>query len=159
MQWRSHARRSCQECPLQSRRRTTPAVFKQLTQVSKYRPTVTHPLIVGSPMPGSQSKSQFTLDPQSFPWRNIRHLAFHRCKPSRQKPPLRGRPAKAMPSNSMHNGLLLSALWDAAFDRGLVTFDDAGNPRRGDVVLRSGAPRSLFRTDNLDGMKPHRIVH
>jgi hypothetical protein len=29
----------------------------------------------------------------------------------------------------VHNGLLLSALWDAAFDRGLVTFDDDGVPR------------------------------
>jgi hypothetical protein len=29
---------------------------------------------------------------------------------------------------NVHNGLLLSALWDAAFDRGLVTFDDAGTP-------------------------------
>ncbi len=28
----------------------------------------------------------------------------------------------------VHNGLLLSALWDAAFDRGLVTFDDDGKP-------------------------------
>ena len=28
-----------------------------------------------------------------------------------------------------HNGLLLSAPWDAAFDRGLVTFDEAGQPR------------------------------
>jgi len=28
----------------------------------------------------------------------------------------------------VHNGLLLSALWDAAFDRGLVTFDDKGQP-------------------------------
>jgi hypothetical protein len=28
----------------------------------------------------------------------------------------------------VHNGLLLSALWDAAFDRALATFDDAGNP-------------------------------
>lgn len=28
----------------------------------------------------------------------------------------------------VHNGLLLSALWDAAFDRGLVTFDDQGRP-------------------------------
>jgi hypothetical protein len=28
----------------------------------------------------------------------------------------------------VHNGLLLSALWDAAFDRALVTFDDAGTP-------------------------------
>lgn len=28
----------------------------------------------------------------------------------------------------VRNGLLLSALWDAAFDRGLVTFDDEGAP-------------------------------
>lgn len=28
----------------------------------------------------------------------------------------------------VHNGLLLSALWDAAFDKGLITFDDAGKP-------------------------------
>jgi len=28
----------------------------------------------------------------------------------------------------VHNGLLLSALWDAAFDRGLVTFGDDGLP-------------------------------
>ncbi len=28
----------------------------------------------------------------------------------------------------VHNGLLLSALWDAAFDRGLVSFNDAGLP-------------------------------
>lgn len=29
----------------------------------------------------------------------------------------------------VHNGLLLSALWDAAFDNGLVTFEDDGSPR------------------------------
>lgn len=29
----------------------------------------------------------------------------------------------------VHNGLLLSALWDAAFDRGLVTFDNEGQPQ------------------------------
>lgn len=29
---------------------------------------------------------------------------------------------------NVHNGLLLSALWDAAFDKGLVTFDDGGSP-------------------------------
>ncbi|MCT2538747.1 HNH endonuclease [Sedimentimonas flavescens] len=28
----------------------------------------------------------------------------------------------------VHNGLLLSALWDAAFDRGLVSFGDDGHP-------------------------------
>ena len=29
---------------------------------------------------------------------------------------------------NVHNGLLLSALWDAAFDKGLVTFNDDGSP-------------------------------
>ena len=29
----------------------------------------------------------------------------------------------------VHNGLLLSALWDAAFDQGLVSFADDGTPR------------------------------
>ena len=29
---------------------------------------------------------------------------------------------------NVHNGLLLSALWDAAFDKGLVTFGDSGRP-------------------------------
>jgi predicted restriction endonuclease len=28
----------------------------------------------------------------------------------------------------VHNGLLLSALWDAAFDKGLVSFADDGTP-------------------------------
>jgi predicted restriction endonuclease len=28
----------------------------------------------------------------------------------------------------VHNGLLLSAFWDAAFDKGLVSFDDNGRP-------------------------------
>lgn len=50
----------------------------------------------------------------------------------------------------VHNGLLLSALWDAAFDRGLVTFDDVGlpkfSPRMSEMAraeLRWHAPISL----------------
>lgn len=38
----------------------------------------------------------------------------------------------------VHNGLLLSALWDAAFDRGLVTFDDQGNPQFSPVLSENG---------------------
>lgn len=34
----------------------------------------------------------------------------------------------------VHNGLLLSALWDAAFDRGLVTFDDGGEPQYSPIL-------------------------
>ncbi|MGK7057856.1 HNH endonuclease [Bradyrhizobium sp. 1050_B9_N1_2] len=29
---------------------------------------------------------------------------------------------------NVHNGLLLSSLWDAAFDQGLISFDDEGRP-------------------------------
>lgn len=38
----------------------------------------------------------------------------------------------------VHNGLLLSALWDAAFDRGLVTFDDQGNPQFSPALSEKG---------------------
>ena len=50
----------------------------------------------------------------------------------------------------VHNGLLLSALWDAAFDRGLVAFADAGHPEFSPALseparseLRWQAPLSL----------------
>ncbi len=50
----------------------------------------------------------------------------------------------------VHNGLLLSALWDAAFDRALITFDDQGRPvfsphlsDRAVAELRWNAPISL----------------
>ena len=42
---------------------------------------------------------------------------------------------------AIHNGLLLSALWDAAFDRGLVTFEDDGQP------VFSNAISELARTE------------
>ena len=37
----------------------------------------------------------------------------------------------------VRNGLLLSALWDAAFDKGLVTFDDDGRPEYSPVLTES----------------------
>jgi hypothetical protein len=50
----------------------------------------------------------------------------------------------------VYNGLLLSALWDAAFDRALVTFDDEGTPQlshelseQARAELRWSAPISL----------------
>ena len=43
----------------------------------------------------------------------------------------------------VHNGLLLSSLWDAAFDGGLVTFDDEGCPVFS-PVLSEQARRGLF---------------
>lgn len=50
----------------------------------------------------------------------------------------------------VYNGLLLSALWDAAFDRGLITFGDSGQPlfspalsKAARLELRVLAPLSL----------------
>lgn len=46
---------------------------------------------------------------------------------------------------NVHNGLLLSALWDAAFDSGLVTFDDRGravpSPRLGETAQEERAAK------------------
>ena len=38
----------------------------------------------------------------------------------------------------VYNGLLLSALWDAAFDRGLVTFNATGQPQFSPRLSRAG---------------------
>ena len=37
----------------------------------------------------------------------------------------------------VHNGVLLSALWDAAFDKGLVSFDGGGKPLASRNVTKS----------------------
>ena len=39
----------------------------------------------------------------------------------------------------VHNGLLLSALWDAAFDAGLVSFDDTGKPLLSPTITQAAA--------------------
>lgn len=41
----------------------------------------------------------------------------------------------------VHNGLLLSALWDAAFDAGLVSFDDEGRVLRSPFLSPAAAAR------------------
>ena len=41
----------------------------------------------------------------------------------------------------VHNGLLLSALWDAAFDAGLVSFDDTGKPLLSPAITPTAAQR------------------
>lgn len=46
------------------------------------------------------------------------------------------------------NGLLLSALWDAAFDRGLVTFTDDGAPLF-HQTLSASARAQLVHAGNL----------
>jgi len=39
----------------------------------------------------------------------------------------------------VHNGLLLSALWDAAFDAGLVSFDNTGKPLLSSAITQAAA--------------------
>ena len=57
----------------------------------------------------------------------------------------------------VHNGLLLSALWDAAFDRGLVTFDDGGQPRFSPRL--SPAARSELRWQGPVPLTPEHRTH
>jgi predicted restriction endonuclease len=56
----------------------------------------------------------------------------------------------------VHNGLLLSALWDAAFDRGLVTFDDGGNPQLS-TQLSDAAAAELRWQEPIRLSDKHRI--
>ena len=67
----------------------------------------------------------------------------------------------------VHNGLLLSALWDAAFDAGLVTFDDDGRllcapaltPTAADALMVQTA-RPLVLTDaHRANLAQHRARH
>jgi hypothetical protein len=55
----------------------------------------------------------------------------------------------------VHNGLLLSALWDAAFDAGLVTFEDDGTPRFS-ARLGDAARAALAWTEPLPLTPIHR---
>jgi hypothetical protein len=60
---------------------------------------------------------------------------------------------------NVHNGLLLSALWDAAFDRGLVTFDDSGCPEFSTTL--SDAARAELRWSDpipLTGRHSARLI-
>ncbi|MBL0934827.1 MAG: HNH endonuclease [Rhizobiaceae bacterium] len=65
----------------------------------------------------------------------------------------------------VHNGLLLSALWDAAFDKGLVTFDQEGRPQfspalsqaaRAELRWRDAVPLTAMHEQRLAW---HRISH
>ncbi|WP_035872789.1 HNH endonuclease [Cucumibacter marinus] len=61
----------------------------------------------------------------------------------------------------VHNGLLLSALWDAAFDRGLVTFDDEGQPLFSATLSELGRAELRWQTPILltDSHKQHLAWH
>ena len=69
---------------------------------------------------------------------------------------------------NVHNGLLLSALWDAAFDRGLVTFDDEGRPEfspalsepaRAELRWRDPIPLTDKHRARLVGHRAHLFVN
>src|SRR5260370_31305412 len=68
----------------------------------------------------------------------------------------------------VHNGVLLSALWDAAFDRGLVTFADDGSvlasPRLGEkereaLGLARALPLRGLRHAHRANLALHRSMH
>ena len=57
----------------------------------------------------------------------------------------------------VHNGLLLSALWDAAFDKGLVSFTDDGHPMIGPNL--SPAAQAALGIDSAQPIPGLRAVH
>jgi hypothetical protein len=57
----------------------------------------------------------------------------------------------------VHNGLLLSALWDAAFDQGLVSFADDGTPLIGPKL--SAAARKTLGADAVSPLCSLRGSH
>lgn len=57
----------------------------------------------------------------------------------------------------VHNGLLLSALWDAAFDRGLVSFSDDGTTLASPNL--SSAARVTLAFDNVSRLETLRDSH
>jgi hypothetical protein len=68
----------------------------------------------------------------------------------------------------VHNGLLLSALWDAAFDQGLVSFTDEGtvlvSPSLGEVArntlgVESAPPLRGLRPQHCENLAVHRARH
>jgi putative restriction endonuclease len=67
----------------------------------------------------------------------------------------------------VHNGLLLSALWDAAFDQGLISFSDDGKllvspkiSQRAIDVLTEGRPITVaVSTGHAPYLREHRLRH
>jgi predicted restriction endonuclease len=57
----------------------------------------------------------------------------------------------------VHNGLLLSALWDAAFDCGLVSFVDEGTPRASSSL--SAVARQALAIDTAPALRGLRDAH
>ena len=80
--------------------------------------------------------------------------------------PLRalGRVRRRAQRLDVHNGLLLSALWDAAFDAGIVSFSDDGtvlvSPELSDAARTALGIESAARLPNLrDAHRGNLAVH
>jgi hypothetical protein len=60
----------------------------------------------------------------------------------------------------VHNGLLLSSLWDAAFDGGLVSFaDDGGVLASARLSEKAGVLLKIHDQIPLRGLTPHHTVN
>jgi hypothetical protein len=60
----------------------------------------------------------------------------------------------------VHNGLLLSALWDAAFDKALVTFNNQGEPQFSSKISESGRTALYWQSPiQLTDEHRRRLVH
>jgi hypothetical protein len=63
----------------------------------------------------------------------------------------------------VHNGLLLSALWDAAFYAGLASFDDAGKPLLSPTITEAAAeklnPKSVQQPNLTDAHRANLTRH
>jgi hypothetical protein len=67
----------------------------------------------------------------------------------------------------VHNGLLLSALWDAAFDAGLVSFDDDGRPLCSPALSQTATETLMVQSAGLlpltdshrANLAQHRVKH
>jgi hypothetical protein len=57
----------------------------------------------------------------------------------------------------VHNGLLLSALWDAAFDQGLVSFADDGTARASSSL--GATARAALSIDTAPALSGLRDAH
>ena len=59
----------------------------------------------------------------------------------------------------VHNGLLLSALWDAAFDKGLVTFSEGGEPVFSNQLSKTAAVslRGSMTQSSINLTKAHLV--
>jgi hypothetical protein len=84
---------------------------------------------------------------QISPLYPVRNTATKLCRASPGRPPADSDEQRL----DVHNGVLLSALWDVAFDQCLVSFADDGTPRASPKV--SEAARTALRFDAVPPLR------